>query len=378
MIFNISILLTQPLGRTVQLELSTFYPFLACMAESCHRNTRKPPHPALSHQVLNDVNPGSPVYRLPDGSSSRLLILGNELSQDSMRDPSSMEWYPAAGSLKGTSRLIKRILREGFALQICMAICTSLVAELYTTTSSARSREKRVRMRYNSAPLSDFGICVGSVNIRPQDKLAYWLPDGELFKGQDPTEHYWMYFTTVQGEEVILDCSLFSLNLRTMVPTNPYSGTFSMLPYVPAFFHCHTSRTAQIHKERRRISVLRNPKIHEAIRSTENGAFTPADAKRLCDVMEELSGQTCSDTQRELVLRWVVGCCAMVDDCLKGEEWRHFPERVRSRMEVDSEDEDEETQSEIKVQEWYSTTRKWRRELKSKKRHGHSSNHLRT
>ena len=73
-----------------------------------------------------------------------------------------------------------------------------------------------------------------------------------------------------------------------------------------------------------------------------------------------------------------MGCCAMVDDCLKGEEWRHFPERVRSRMEVDSEDEDEETQSEIKVQEWYSTTRKWRRELKSKKRHGHSSNHLRT
>ena len=288
-----------------------------------------------------------------------------------MRDPSSTEWWPSAKSLKVASKLVRRILREGYVLQVCMAICTALVAELYTTTSGAGTAQKRVRMRYRSSPISDFGICVGSVEVKSRDKLAYWLPDGELFKGQDPNDHYWMYFRTMRGEEVVLDLAMFPFNLCTMVPTTSYISqrASKMMPLAPAFFLDRVTRNntpaLALHRERRRFSILRNSKIHEAVRSTENDSFTQADVKRLCSVMEGIAGRKCSHIEQDLMLQWMVDSCGRIEDCLRHEDWKAFPEQVKICIEADPGELDDLDDREA---DWHKTMKKWKREHKTRKR----------
>ena len=327
-------------------------------------------HPALFHQVLNDVNPDSPPYALPDGSAAKLLILGEEVSEESMMDPNSTDWWPSAKSLKIASKLRRRIMREGFVLQVCMALCTALVSELYTTTSGAGSGQKRVRLRFKTAPIADFGICAGSVDVKNQDKLAYWMLDGEMFKGQDPDDHYWIYFITMRGEEFILDCAMFTFNMCMMVPTGPYlpPQDADLFPFAPAFFLDRLIRNNTpaplLHKERRRVSILRNSKVHESMRSGATDNFTAADMKRLCGVMGEIAGRACTPTERDLFMIWMMQSCIRLEECLKREDWKRFPVQPNICVEQDPGEMDD---LDNKKADWYKTMKKWKREHRMKK-----------
>lgn len=250
-----------------RIDIATFYPLLACLVDLAHLASGIPIHPAYRHQIISDVNPGSHPCALPDGSAAKLVILGRPFDE-SEHNPNDKTWWPDAHSLNVMSKLMRRIHREGFVLPILMSVCLAIMFEFYTTPVEGGPTKRSIRLRYRSSPISDFGICVGSADVKNQDKLAYFLPDGEILKGQDPDEHYWIYFRTVRGEEVVLDCSMFTFNMCLCVTAPLYMPHYASIipPFAPAFFRDRVmqSSTPQLHKERHRVSILRNKALLDA------------------------------------------------------------------------------------------------------------------
>jgi hypothetical protein len=67
-------------------------------------------------------------------------------------------------------------------------------------------------MTYGSAPISDFGIAKGLAMPFNPEVLAFCLAsepgDNHFFVNQDPREIFWLYFTTIRGENLYIDCGL--------------------------------------------------------------------------------------------------------------------------------------------------------------------------
>ncbi|KAJ7429189.1 hypothetical protein FB451DRAFT_1071222 [Mycena latifolia] len=156
--------------RTDLIELETYYPFLACMADAFHFNPDKPPHPAMTHVIVNSPNPGSHPTGLPDKSAANLVLLGDPLDQPT--ETGSEKWWPSAMIPNVRGKLLRRIVREGYALSVATSICLALFAEMYTTTfvSTVDSPPRRARearpLDVQSSPIADFGVVAGSVDVK--------------------------------------------------------------------------------------------------------------------------------------------------------------------------------------------------------------------
>lgn len=156
--------------------------------------------------------------------------------------------------------------------------------------------------------MTDIGIAVGSVKVASINRLAFLKKsDGMITREQDPDNHYWIYFTTAKGEEVILDCGMFPSDITEVVDTEPY-----LPPGMPAlsrvtignapifFIDCSlrkTTRASELHTERKRVSMLRNPNIQAAVgvlvktyRGRVVEQVTDAELRPFYDYMETLSG----------------------------------------------------------------------------------------
>ncbi|KDQ62698.1 hypothetical protein JAAARDRAFT_468726 [Jaapia argillacea MUCL 33604] len=361
-------------GKTEKIDLATFYPFLAGLSEQSHLNPNKPNPPALAHKILNSPNPYCPItpstyLSLPPSkysrdNASKFLLLGPEIHPIL---GGGAEWWPTADSDKVRSKLMRRIVRSGYALPILTAICISILAEIYTTTSgktlscscpnpNADKEGKeggiRKRLRYRSSPIADFGIAIGSASVTSQDRLTYkFSKDNTILPGQDPTEHYWIYFSTIRGEEVHLDTFMFTHNMCLMVATSPYMppGSMAVLPeYVPAAFEdrLHRKLTPDLRKERTRFSVLRDEGLHEAVRNSLEG-FYDSDVTKIESFMSKIlshpatsptgTPRTLTPTESNLCLSLATQNC----DCFPWaiayphNRWKKWPDSERIRMGIE-------------------------------------------
>ena len=354
-------------GKTDKIELASFYPLLACLVEQSHIHPDKPVHPARLHQIVNSPNPDCPPVSF-DGWAGKPVILGDQISSPSVTE----DWWPTATPTI-RSKLSRRIIREGYVLPILTAVCIALLAEMYTTTSGTsalgNSKQRRVRLGYMSSPIADFGVATGSARVTNQDKFAYFrLSDGTLIRGQDPDQHYWIYFTTVRGEEIILDCAMFTFNMCIVV-----NGTQRYLPqlapvssFVPAFFRDRLFRkdTPELHTERKRLSVLRNEVFHQAMKNGSD-SFSEANMKTFYTFMENLSGKSCTQKDKELLATYVLSNCNVVSATLKDRRWITFPSTPEIAFKQDpgelagSADDGSE--------EWFKYMKKWKKLKKSGK-----------
>ncbi|KAJ6504642.1 hypothetical protein C8R47DRAFT_1103069 [Mycena vitilis] len=89
-----------------------------CCTEACHRQLCP--------------NPGLPATIFPDGSSAKLISLGEPLEPG---DIGTAKWWPSAIPDKVRRKLIRRISYEGYALPVAMSICLALLAEIYHNRS---------------------------------------------------------------------------------------------------------------------------------------------------------------------------------------------------------------------------------------------------
>lgn len=183
-------------------------------------------HFALSSPIVSDPNPTLTHTVLPDGREGKVLIVDDTKSWPDPSQPESaslLEWAPRAASLNIVTKLLHRIARERHLLPILTGICVAILGEMYTTTSTSGSSQIRKCLQYRTSPIADFGIAKGSVLVPESDRLMYKkLSDGSYVQGQGPGSHYWLYFTTIRGEEIILELGTYTFNMCIMVGIDSY------------------------------------------------------------------------------------------------------------------------------------------------------------
>ncbi|KAJ7464823.1 hypothetical protein B0H11DRAFT_1734080 [Mycena galericulata] len=356
-------------GKTDRIDLETFYPFLACLADMSHmRQEDKPIHPAMTHSIVNSPNPGSHPARFPDGSAAKLVLLGEPIDAMQLGSP---KWWPTALSDKVRSKLLRRIVREGYTLPVVTSICLALLAEMYTTTavSAAASPDgklqRRTRLTYKSSPIADFGVAAGSADVKNQDKLAYFKISENLFvRGQDPDDHYWIYFTTIRGEDILLDCAMFTFNMCLLVNARPYlPRALGGLEFVPAFFRERTidRHTPNLHIERTRVSVLRNADMNRAVGSLKG--FSGEDKSLVCGFMEALARRPLSDTEIELTFKCANLHCSVLAATLETRAWASWP-APEVGIEGDPGELDDLKDDGEDDEEWFKYMKAWRSKYK--------------
>ncbi|CAA7262877.1 unnamed protein product [Cyclocybe aegerita] len=329
-------------GSTDRIDLKSFYPLLCYLVHLNHLNG--PKHPALEHKILGSPNPNTDddyhdLLSFPDGKSFKLIALGDEIPSSS---EGTYEWWPTAMSTQVRERLRNRIIAEGHLLAVLLAVCLSLASEMYTTTAVPEdekpllqySERRRVRLAYQRTPIADFGIAKGRLeHIVVQDKLAYFHSEKEHFmEGQDPEDHYWIYFTTARGEELFLECGMGTFNMGIRVDTDAYANPrFYMLTLgkVYGFFHDREfRRNAPIFSERRttlaRFSMLRDPGVCQAIRYHDPGLQWPGKAGML-SLMDRIAGRTCSQEEKELFLKFCTTNSFILRQNIHYRAYRGFP-----------------------------------------------------
>lgn len=328
-----------------------FYPLLACLVEACHLHADTPVHPAVTHKIVNSPNPGSHPSAFPDGSSANLVLLGGP----SPLSDSPEDWWPTGASNKIRAKLRQRFLREGHVLPILTALCMALLGEVYTTTWEEGQPGHRIRLQYRSSPIADFGIVSGIADVKTQDMFAYWdLVNDVFWKGQDPNKHYWLYFRTIRGEDIFLDCSMHTFNMCTMVSAQPYNTDVPLMPmqWAPALFmDREMSRTGlSIQTEHKRLSFLRNAKICEVL-ATDN-------FEGIHEIVEEFSGDHFTDIERNLLWEYTSVDVTGLSIAFQSGAWKRWPKDPQIGLDLDPGEEEDRT-SPKDDEDWLRHLKKW-------------------
>ncbi|KIY64492.1 hypothetical protein CYLTODRAFT_358363, partial [Cylindrobasidium torrendii FP15055 ss-10] len=319
------------------IDLESFYPILSNLGDAVRLPLNgEALHPALTRKIVGPPKP----FMLPDGSVAGMVEIGPLLANPS--DMGSEKWWsPSQGG-----DIPKRIVTEGQVLPVCISLAMSLMAAIYTTNFNKKAGARRTRLMYKDSPIADFGIAHGTFEAPLEDRLAYY--DGEtIFKGQDPDDHYWLWFRTARGEEVIFDGSLYTFNFCVMSPGEPYCAGVNpeLLPYnwagtlSPGFFiHRELNRNhIALHKESRRISVLRDPRLQRAVRLLYASTVPPEDEEETVKVyykediqaIREIFGEfsspaTASQRQKDPLIP-IMNSYRVLDDILSRKAWKAWP-----------------------------------------------------
>ena len=296
------------------------------------------PHPGLDQQILNSPNPGSgDIVEFPNGTCAKLVVLGDKINHEAHGE--SEQWWPTAISPQVRSKLYRRIVSEGFVLPIVLATCIALVSEIYTSTAVPPNEtpdhqftgHRRLRLCHNRLPIADFGVAKGRARVTPQDRIAYYNIDQNRFMmGQDPLDHYWIYFITVSGEEYFLDCGMMTFNLCMMVKGDPYCKYgLPELSYVPAYFYGEENRRLMPvteltgWKPRERFSILRNSEIPFKLPGFTE--YTTQETKVICSLMDRIAGRTCTALEKKLVMNFISNATMVLVLNIKNREYLNFP-----------------------------------------------------
>jgi hypothetical protein len=332
-------------------------------------------HPAMERQVLNDVNPGtSHPFLLPDGYESKVVMMGGKKPMQELH-ATPKDWWPLAQSDNVASKLQRRICRGGNLLPINLAVCIGLLAEMYTTDygpgvkSHRHQHPNRVRLKYKSSPITDFGIASGWADVKPQDRLAFWDVEGDLITiDQDPNNHYWIYFTTLRDETLYLDCGMFTFDLCNVIGTEPYvpPHVSHLFPWAPAFFRDTVMRhnAPPVEHERRRFSVLRNANMHEAVMHSTRG-YDDDDCKIFFDFMEKISGKKPTKQEEEMLGTFAIHAGVQINMNIQSGGWKTFPAEPNIGIEVNPGQFDD---YDNQVEAWDKHLKEWKKRLREERR----------
>ncbi|KAI0050361.1 hypothetical protein FA95DRAFT_1514086 [Auriscalpium vulgare] len=311
-------------GKTTRIDIALFYPFLACLVEISHYHPDTPLHPAHLHTIINLPIPViSDVTSLPSGRKAIVVKLGESIPFEEAM-PHNPAWWRTSPCDDVRVHLHRRIGREGHVLPIVTAICLSLLAELYTTTSRlGRDQPPRVRLKYRSHSIVDFGVCKGEAHVSESAMLAYMDSPENIWMGQDPKDHYWIYFKTVLGANLYLDCGLFAFNAMAGVHSVPYSP-WKVSELVPAIFVEPTSATARHTTEAHRASVLRSPLLADAVARWRDADITGS----LREFMSSLAGKDVGPEESKLAMETVTWQRGRLHQVIGKETWRTWPQEV--------------------------------------------------
>ncbi|KAJ7741324.1 hypothetical protein B0H16DRAFT_1032959 [Mycena metata] len=265
---------------------------------------------------------------------------------------------------------------RGPSCLITTATCLALLSEMYTTTALSATDsldgtvQKRIRLTYKSSPIADFGVTYGSFDAPNEDRLAYFdVSDGTFYPGQDPADHYWIYFTTIKGDRILFDCGLFTFNMCDMVVAQPYnSPELPPLDFAPAFFRERTLDRSlpDLHTERRSMSVLRNDSLGRAMLQALHGGGGDSItiARAVSTFMEGLTARTVPMSDVAATVGYTKLYCDALALNLETEAWKKWPQSPQRVIEQDPGQLDDAYNEE---ESWFEYMKKWRAGSRTRK-----------
>ncbi|TCD70517.1 hypothetical protein EIP91_002862 [Steccherinum ochraceum] len=329
------------LGKTEVLDLDFFRPFLAWMHQWSYTHPALPLHFSLHHRIINNCNPDVPPVSILEVGEGRLVVVDDRPPPlYAYPTPNVLDWWPMAQTNIVAGKLQRRIQFSGHVLPILTAMAGALMSEIYTTTSAAGSARRRFRLQYLSSPITDFGICLGRARVVAEDRLMFYSMKSKKFSmlPQDPNEHYWMYFTTVKGEEIFFDGAFYPFNLAQVILTEGYGPP----PVTNVLFRSPCTWTAReikkkvdgLYDERSRVSILRNEKLQKVMEH-HSDRFDGDDIAVFFALMEEFAGKKLAKTEKQLFYIWLKQNCLSLGTTLDQRLFRNWPKEPRELIERD-------------------------------------------
>ncbi|KAF9525473.1 hypothetical protein CPB83DRAFT_909085 [Crepidotus variabilis] len=349
-------------GQTDRIELGTFYPLIAGVMQSCRLHNDACQHPALLHKILSSPNPGSyeNIVSLPNGTTARLVLLGDRIDQTEMASP---KWWPTALSPKVRSKLMRHIVAEGLLLPTVLATTLALVEEMYTTTTVPASQKAEWQFTGRRR-----GTCT---RVTGQDRLCYYnVNTNEFLMGQDPTDHYWIYFTTLDGHEYFLDCGMFTFNFSSIVNVSKHP-TLALPPleYIPCLFYGKDlskvlpTTTGQVGwSPDQRFSILRHEELAYFIKKREEYCRCH-DMPVLLEWLDKIAGRSCTSWEREMFLTFFENSSIAIRLNMKNRTYLKFPKDLQFGFELDPNESLDVNGEDPEGQDLEKYLKKWTRRL---------------
>lgn len=333
-------------------------PFLVAMFEKLGRRPgpRDPTahlHPAFLHKILKSPLPGARKVTQSENSLHHTVVLGDKHKLDVSKVPDikSLGTWWRGKSLPTSMKLYLHVLRESFTLEITVAVSLLILSEIYSTHTSRVSANESgqrtndweprpcYRLEYGHSPVSDFGICKGRVQGKTNrvQTWTYYEPKSNTRTSiLDPDNHYWLYFRTIKGEEITLDCCSYSLGMETCVDA---SGCIKRLPETfrnygsartPANFRTPQDHDRQTYTliEEQRFSVMHNTRLHHALSWEVFGGQKEEQHEIVREFITQLQGKPCTMEQEGAVRDYRSSGALILNQVLTGRQWTEWGKPV--------------------------------------------------
>ncbi|KAJ3574389.1 hypothetical protein NP233_g1795 [Leucocoprinus birnbaumii] len=324
-----------------QINLKTFYPIIAFLFEYLRRvsNPKDFDHPAHSRKILD-----APVPKVRRASrSSQVLnhtvVLGEE-HKGMDTSFGLVHWNQHDIKFVDIFKIYYQTLREITIPEMTTAICMTLLAEIYSTdyaslTDSTNGPKPCFRLEFGQSPISDFGICRGKIQSKRScvQVWSYYDPrDDVRHTLTDPNNYYWIYFKTIRGDLITLDCCSYSFGMESFVDAGPYIGKLPSYvrsvesARIPAFFHTSQEEHRRPYHlvEEKRISVMHNKRLHSALSTRTPHTENLMQAEIIREFYDEVIGRKCTDKEAGKVKSYRMHSTAVLNEVLTGGYWREW------------------------------------------------------
>lgn len=335
-------------AQSQKINLRTFYPILAYLVDYFRRvgEPNTPFHPAMQSKILQAPIPAPRKAPRPNERLRQVVVLGEEYH---LEQPGALAnwWHGKQGLLTGVDdqmKLMFQVLREINTFEITIAICLVLLTDLYSAEDPLDDGPAGpyYRLEYGQDPISDFGICKGKIRGTTHYVQVWAYRDaktGTEHTYNDPDNHYWIYFKTLTGDEVTLDCNSYSFGMETLVDVETLIKKipdYMVIDYntrVPALLRGRMDRGAQPYAliEEKRFSVMRDTRLHQAILTRFPNDDTPEDKRIIREFMEKVLGQEVEKRQEDRLWRYRMFGSLMLREVLEGQMWKSLGKPIIHR-----------------------------------------------
>lgn len=294
--------------------------------------------------------PGTRKTTSSENALHHTVVLGDTYDLEISRfpNPDKLSKWWRGRSTPDAMRFYLHVVRETDILEVTVAVSLLLLSEVYSTHMSKPPRSDGLgpdepkweprpcyRLEYGHSPVSDFGICKGRIQgktNRVQTWTYYHPKTSTRTTLLDPDNHYWLYFRTIKGEEIVLDCCSAAYGMGTCVDA---SGCIKNLPDMfrdygsartPACFHTISDQEDQSHVliEEKRFSVMQNTLLHGALGWEIFGGRKLDQHVRVREFIKEVQGKPCTPAQEERVQDFRSHGALMLNQVLSGRYWKEW------------------------------------------------------
>ncbi|KXN84660.1 hypothetical protein AN958_12040 [Leucoagaricus sp. SymC.cos] len=241
-------------------------------------------------------------------------------------------------------QMFLHVTRETSIFEVTVAISLTILSEIYSTYMAKNpdgtggpnwAPRGCFRLEYGHSPVSDFGICRGRIQgqaSRVQTWTYYEPKSNTRTTILDPDLHFWLYFRTIKGEELFLDCCSFPYGMEASVDASPCLRKLS--PFfrdygsarTPAYFYspkrpeeCPNTHTLI---EEKRFSVMHNKTLYGGLSWELFGGRDKQQHLIIHDFMSMVLGKPCTLEQEERVRDYRSFSALLLGQVLSGKHWK--------------------------------------------------------